>query len=152
MSARLDSLLDAGRLADIARNDLAIGGISSLDSPATLRAISAAARDADEIEEERQALQARQELLMEQLQAEIDRGDAWVTCFFAGKRSVRCKDGSYVEIRENLGHILADSLDMVDELSFHDVAQYLLDRAAEGEEEAQSLLERMARTWVEGQS
>jgi hypothetical protein len=150
MSFLLDpaACLDSQRARDLALNDLAIGGISSRDSPATLRAISAAAREAVEIDEERAA---RREFLMEQMHGAIDMGQAHATCFFAGKRSVRCKDGSYVEIRENLGHILADSLDMVDELSFHDVAQYLLDRAKEGEEEAQSLLERMARTWVEGQ-
>lgn len=39
MSARLDSLLDAGRMADILRHDLLLGGISSLDSAATRRAL-----------------------------------------------------------------------------------------------------------------
>jgi hypothetical protein len=135
MSAILDpaARLDAQRARDLDLTD------------ATIRAIHRASHEADEIAAENQA---RKEMLTEQLQAEIDRGDAYSTCFFASKRSVRCKDGGYVTIQENLGHVLADGLDVDDSISFHHVADYLLELANEGDETAQQLLTAMRDAWV----
>jgi hypothetical protein len=115
---------------------------------ANLRAIHAAAVDVDAMDAERQA---KREHLTEQLQAEIDRGDAYSTCFFAGTRHVRCKDGEYVTVRENLGHLLEDALDVNDSITFHHVADYLLERANEGDETAQQLLTAMRDAWVRSQ-
>jgi hypothetical protein len=111
--------------------------------------IHAAAEDADEIAAERQA---KREHLSEQLKAAIQHGDAWATCHFANRRSMRCKDGGYVTAQENLGSVLADALDGPDDaLSFHDVAAYLMARAKAGDGAACSLLDRMTAVWVEQQ-
>ena len=124
-----------------------IGGISTLDSAATLRAMQSAAQDADELDAERQA---RREHLTAQLQEVIAQGDAWATCHFAGTRMVR-SEGGYETVRENLGHVLGDSLDILPSLSFHDVAEYMLNRAKEGDQYAAYLLKCMAVAWVESQ-
>lgn len=141
MSSLLDSLLDKERRGECAWHD----GLAGHDSLATINAIHRAAETADAIAAERQA---RQEMLAEQLDAAITRGDAWATCFFAGKHDAKCKDGSYVTVRDNLGDVLAESLETRDGPSFHDVAAYLLKQAGEGDEAAQALLDRMAAAWV----
>jgi hypothetical protein len=123
-------------------------GLGGHDSLAVIRQIHEAAKEADEIAAEERA---RVEYLTEQLQDEIDRGDAYSTCFFAHKRHVRCSDGDYVMVQENLGHVLADGLDVDDSISFHHVAGYLLTKANEGDEEAQQILTAIRDAWTRSQ-
>jgi hypothetical protein len=122
-----------------------IPGLNGHDSLPNIRAIHEAAKEADAIAAEDRA---RREHLMEQLQAEIDRGDAYVSVFFAGRKSVMV-DGFRVDMYPNLGDVLYEALDIGD--GGHEFIQYVLDRASEGDEKAQALLESRAKAWVEGQ-
>jgi hypothetical protein len=111
-----------------------------------LRAIHAAAQDVDAMEADRLA---RTELLMDDFRAAIDTGDAYQTVFFAGKRHVRVKGEWIGETWANLGDVLYESLDIGE--GSHEFIQYVLDRASEGDEKAQRLIEARARAWTEAQ-
>lgn len=145
MSELLDSLLDRERRGDCAWHD----GLGAWDSLPVQRAIHRAAMEADEIAAEQQA---RREILTEKVQESIKAGDAWAACYFAGKRSAwNTKESCWDKVQENLGDILADSLDTNRSLSFHDVAQYLLDQSKQGDGKARELLNRMVDVWVGAQ-
>lgn len=122
--------------------------LGSFDGPAFIRDLESAIRDREQAEAEERA---KKEQLADELSAAIDKGDAWATCFFAGKRNVRCKDGATVLVRDNLGDVLQESLETSTGPSFHDVASFLLEKAGEGDEKAQGLLDRMAAAWVDMQ-
>jgi hypothetical protein len=115
-----------------------------------LRAIHAASQEVDAMEADRLA---RVDLLMNDFRAAIDTGDAYQTVFFAGKRYVRVEGpGSkddHARVYPNLGSVLYEALDIGD--GGHEVLQYVLDRASEGDEKAQRLIEARARAWVEAQ-
>jgi hypothetical protein len=116
---------------------------------ANLRAIHAAAVDVDAMDAERQA---KREHLTEQMQAAIDGGDAWQTVFFAGKKSVRV-DGyasfDRIETYRNLGDVLFEAMDMGE--GSHNLIQFVLDAAAEGDKRAQELLGGLVKDWTEAQ-
>jgi hypothetical protein len=67
---------------------------------------------------------------------------------FAGMKSVMV-DGVRLDMYPNLGDVLYEALDIGD--GGHEFIQYVLDRASEGDEKAQALLESRAKAWVEGQ-
>jgi hypothetical protein len=136
MSANLDLLarMDPQRSRDLDLTD------------ANLRAIHAAAVDVDAMEAERQA---KREHLTEQMQAAIDAGTAWDTVFFAGYRRARLNNGEYVNVRANLGDVLFEAMDMGE--GSHNLIQFVLDAAAEGDKRAQELLGGLVKDWVRSQ-
>jgi hypothetical protein len=117
---------------------------------ANLRAIHAAAVDVDAMEAERQA---KREHLTEQMQSAIDGGDAWQTVFFAGKHFVRVQGpGSaddHVHIYRNVGDVLFEAMDLGE--GSHNLIQFVLDAAAEGDKRAQELLGGLVKDWTEAQ-
>jgi hypothetical protein len=112
---------------------------------ANLRAIHAAAVDVDAMDAERQA---KREHLTEQMQAAIDGGNAWQIVFFAPKRA-RKVSGVWMDLPANLGDVLFEAMDMGE--GSHNLIQFVLDAAAEGDKRAQELLGGLVKDWTEAQ-
>jgi hypothetical protein len=112
---------------------------------ANLRAIHAAAVDVDAMDAERQA---KREHLTEQMRAAIDGGDAWQTVFFAGKWT-RKSNGQWLDHYPNLGDLIFSAMDMGE--GSHNLIQFVLDAAAEGDKRAQELLGGLVKDWTEAQ-
>jgi hypothetical protein len=112
---------------------------------ANLRAIHAAAVDVDAMDAERQA---KREHLTEQMQSSIDYGDANSTCVFVGTRP-RKVNGVWMDQYVTLGDVLFEAMDMGE--GSHNLIQFVLDAAAEGDKRAQELLGGLVKDWTEAQ-
>jgi hypothetical protein len=106
------------------------------------QAIHAAAQDADDLKAEREA--QRREMTVE-LSTLVDNGDP-----SALVQGVPWPLRGGVVMAVTLSDALYESLDTKD-MDFRPVAAYLLERAVEGDEQAQKLLDRMVAAYVESQ-
>lgn len=127
---------------------LTIGGVSTLDSAATRRALDAMHSEADEHD-------AAVRYLREQFLAAAQRCDAQVIATFAGTTtdfSKRLDGGGYGRRAQTVGEVVHDA---VDNRKFRDRAMQILMNAAAGrgtQRDAQQLLDELAAHWAEEQS
>lgn len=136
---------DRALAAGIASATGSLGGISSLDSAATRRAMDAMHRESDEHN-------AAVRYLREQFLAAAQRCDARAIATFAGTTTdftKRLDGGGYGRRPQTVGEVVHDA---VDNRQFRDRAMQILMNAAAGrgtQRDAQQLLEEMAGHWAD---